>query len=105
MHNFSKYFLAEAAKKIMVSTFMRGNPYTVAHQGIADHVKQLSTDLDGDHQVILSGSHDNDRNPLSPEQKLRHAKIANPGVNITTATPAAPSLLRSEEHTSELQSH
>ena len=57
------------------------------------YVHKLSKDLDADHQVILSGSQDNQLNPLSPEQKLRHAKIANPGVNFTTATSEAPTLL------------
>ena len=91
--NFSNYFLAEAKSKTVVSTLIRANPYTIAHEGLVNHVHQLSKDLDADHQVILSGSHDNKLNPLSPEQKLRYAKLANPGVNVTTATPEAPTLL------------
>jgi len=93
MHNFNKYFLTEANKKIMVSTFVRQNPQTVAHQGLNNHVHQLATDLDANHEVILSHSQDNEKNPLSPEQKLRHARIANPGVNFSTSSPEAPSLL------------
>lgn len=90
MHNFSNYFLSEAKSKTIVATYMRANPFTIAHEGLTNNVVQRATDLDADHQVILSHSHDADKNPLSPEQKLRHAKIANPGANITNSTPEAP---------------
>lgn len=93
MHNFSKYFLVEADKTTAVATFMRANPFTVAHEGLANKVHELANNLDAQHHVILSHSTDNDKNPLTPEQKLRHARIANPGVNFSTSTPEAPSLL------------
>lgn len=93
MHNFSNYFLTETDNTTAVATYMRANPYTVAHEGLANKVQELAKDLDANHHVILSHSADNDKNPLFPEQKLRHAKIANPGVNFSTSTPDAPSLL------------
>lgn len=93
MRNFSNYFLTEANKKIKVGSFIRGNPWTVAHQGLANHVDQIATDLDADHEIILSHSQDSEKNPLTPEQKLRHARISNPSVNFSTSSPEAPSLL------------
>lgn len=93
MHNFSNYFLTETDNTTAVATYMRANPYTVAHEGLANKVQELAKDLDANHHVILSHSADNDKNPLLPEQKLRHARIANPGVNFSTSTPDAPSLL------------
>lgn len=91
--NFSNYFLLEADKTTHVMTFMRANPITIGHERVVNHVQQLAKDLDANHSVILSHSHDGDKNPLSPEQKLRHAKIAFPGVNVSTSSPEAPSLL------------
>lgn len=93
MHNFSNYFLAEADRTTHVMTFMRANPITIGHERVVNQVQQLAKDLDADHSVILSHSHDGDKNPLTPEQKLRHARIAFPGVNVRTSSPEAPSLL------------
>jgi hypothetical protein len=91
--NFSNYFLSEADNSTHVLTFMRANPITVGHERVVNQVQQLAKDFDADHSVILSHSHDGDKNPLTPEQKLRHARIAFPGVNVRTSSPEAPSLL------------
>lgn len=93
MHNFSNYFLAEADKSTHVLTFMRANPITIGHERVVNHVHQLAKDLDANHSVILSHSHDGDKNPLNAEQKLKHAKIAFPGVNVKTSSPESPSLM------------
>lgn len=93
MHNFSNYFLTEADNTTSFVTYIRSNPYTVAHEGLVNKLQELAKDHDAQHHVILSHSTDNDKNPLTPEQKLRHARIANPGVNFSTSTPDAPSLL------------
>lgn len=93
MLNFNNYFLTETDNTTAVATYMRANPYTIAHEGLANKVQELAKDLDANHHVILSHSTDNDKNPLTPEQKLRHARIANPGVNFSTSTEDAPSLL------------
>jgi len=74
-------------------TFMRANPPTIGHERVVNHVTDLAKGLDAGHSIVLSHSHDGDKNPLTPEQKLRHAKIAFPGANVSTSSPEAPSIL------------
>lgn len=93
-------FISEAVKnKTHVMTFMRANPPTIGHERVVNRVTDLAKDLDANHSVVLSHSFDGDKNPLTPEQKLRHAKLAFPGVNVTTSSPESPSLLH---HVSQL---
>jgi len=99
MLKFNNYFLTEADKTTHVTTFMRTNPMTIAHEGLVNHVRQLATDLDANHSIVLSHTHDGDKNPLTPEQKLRHAKIAFPGANVSTSSVDSPSLMH---HASKL---
>jgi hypothetical protein len=93
MHNFSNYFLVEADKTTHVTTFMRANPPTIGHERVVNHVMELANNLDAGHSIVLSHSHDGDKNPLTAEQKLRHAKLAFPGANVSTSSPESPSLL------------
>lgn len=99
MHKFSNYFLVEADKTTHVTTFMRANPPTIGHERVVNHVMQLANNLDAGHSIVLSHSHDGDKNPLTAEQKLRHAQLAFPGTNVSTSSPESPSLLH---HVSEL---
>lgn len=101
MQNFNNYFLAESDRTSHVTTFIRSNPPTIGHERVVDYVQQLAKDLDSDHSIVLSHSHDGDKNPLSPDQKLRHAKIAFPGANVKTSSEKAPSLMY---HLSDLHS-
>lgn len=65
----------------------RGQPVSRGHeQGINMAQK------DGDHEIIFSHTHD-DKNPLTPEQKVKHAKAAFPGANIKTSSKDEPSIL------------
>lgn len=88
-------FIAEAVAKdkTHVMTFMRANPPTIGHERVVNQVKQLATDLGGDHSVILSHTHDGQKNPLTAEQKLRHAQRAFPNTNVSTSSPESPSIL------------
>lgn len=93
MQKFNNYFLVEADKTTHVMTFMRANPPTIGHERVVNHVQHLAKDLDADHSIVLSHSHDGDKNPLTAEQKLRHAQLAFPGANVSTSSPEAPSLM------------
>jgi hypothetical protein len=93
MLKFNNYFLTEADNTTHVMTFMRANPPTIGHERVVNHVTDLAKGLDAGHSIVLSHSHDGDKNPLTPEQKLRHAKIAFPGANVSTSSPEAPSIL------------
>ena len=55
---------------------------------------ELAKQHGGVHNIVVSGSQDAKKNPLSGEQKVRHAKRAFPeGANVTAATKDAPTIL------------
>ncbi|CAB5221265.1 hypothetical protein UFOVP240_120 [uncultured Caudovirales phage] len=75
-----------------VMTFGRMNPPTAGHEKVVNKVHEVAKKHDGEHRVVLSGSHDTtdkekkaNKNPLSPESKGKHAKNAFPGTNIEVA--------------------
>jgi hypothetical protein len=76
-----------------VMTFMRANPPTAGHERVVDKVLSLAKDNDASHSVILSHSHDNEKNPLTPIQKLKHARRAFPNANVSTSSEEQPNLL------------
>ena len=80
--------------------FGRMNPPTAGHEKLVQHMHDTAKKFGGDHTLVLSGSQDTTpadkkkgKNPLSPEQKLKHAKNAFPGTNITVADKTKPTLL------------
>jgi hypothetical protein len=81
--------------------FGRMNPPTAGHEKLVNHMHDTAKKFGGGHTLVLSGSHDtkDGKNPLSPEQKLKHAKNAFPGTNIKVADKEHPTLLH---HASEL---
>lgn len=88
-------FLIEAArvKKTVVFSFGRMNPPTVGHQKLVDTVTRLAKQNHAHHEIVLSHSQDPAKNPLTAEQKVRHARAAFPGVNITAASKEEPTLI------------
>lgn len=74
-------------------TFGRGNPLHDMHAQLAQHVKNSAEAEGAGHSVILSGSSGDIKNPLTPEQKLKHAKRAMPGINVAVADKSSPTLL------------
>jgi len=75
--------------------FGRMNPPTAGHEKLVQHMHDTAKKFGGDHTLVLSGSHDtkDGKNPLSPEQKLKHAKNAFPGTNVVVADKNKPTLL------------
>lgn len=78
-----------------VISFGRMNPPTAGHEQVVNTLKDKAKEVGGDHTLILSHSHDtkDGKNPLSPEQKLKHARNAFPGTNIEVASKDKPTLL------------
>ena len=80
---------------------VRMNPPTPAHRLIVDTAKQAAADYDAPHHIILTRSHDvvkkkrgsAIRNPLTPEQKLKHVRRFFPDANVQLAHPSRPNLL------------
>ena len=75
-----------------VMTFGRMNPPTAGHEKVIDKVHEIAKKHNAEHRVVLSGSHDTTdkekkagKNPLSREDKEKHAKNAFPGTNVEVA--------------------
>lgn len=91
-------FLKESAKPIRqgVLAFGRMNPPTAGHEQVVNKVHEVADKVGGEHKLVLSGSHGtkDGKNPLTPEQKLKHAKRAFPNTNIEVADEKAPTVLQ-----------
>lgn len=76
-----------------VFAFGRMNPPTIGHAALVDKVKEVAKANNADHSIVLSHSQDPASNPLSPEQKLKHAKRFFPGANLSAATKEMPTFM------------
>lgn len=85
---------AEAPEKQHVFTFGRMNPPTIGHGVLIDKVKEVAKAKNADHTVVLSHTQNGKKNPLSIEQKMKHAQRMFPGTNFVAASKEAPTLLQ-----------
>lgn len=94
MKNFQEY-LTESSKELkpVVFAFGRMNPPTTGHAKLVDKVHELAKKHNAHHEVVLSHSNDPKKNPLSPEQKVKHARRFFPGTNITTSSKERPNFI------------
>lgn len=74
-------------------TWMRGNPIHKGHEAVINQVLSGARKDKGSHSVVMTGTQDAQKNPLSPSQKLKHARRAFPGVNVQIADRSSPTLL------------
>jgi hypothetical protein len=72
--------------------FGRGQPITKGHEQGIKKALENADKTKGTHSIVFSHSNDS-KNPLTPEQKLKHAKRAFPGANVSTSTPTRPNIL------------
>lgn len=77
-----------------VFAFGRMNPPTIGHGALVDKVKELAAAKKAGHSIVISHSQDPEKNPLSAEQKLKHAKRMFPSTNITAADDEAPTFIQ-----------
>jgi hypothetical protein len=75
-----------------VTAFMRTQPPTEGHRAVIDKVKNEAEKIGSNHSIVLSHTH-NTNNPLTAEQKLKHAKKAFPNTNIFTSSKENPTIL------------
>jgi len=73
-----------------VFAFGRMNPPSTGHAALVDKVKDLAKAKGSDHTIVLSHSQDPEKNPLSTEQKVKHAKRFFPNTNISAASKEEP---------------
>ena len=90
--NFKDY-LEEQKEKHAVLAFGRMNPPTTGHAKLVDKVKEVAKEVGGSHHIVLSHSQDTAKNPLSAEQKVKHAKRYFPDTNISTSDKQHPNFL------------
>ena len=86
-------FLHEQKEKHAVLAFGRMNPITVGHEKLVNTVKSIAQKVGGTAHIVVSHSQDSEKNPLSAAQKLKHAKRAFPGVNVSASDKDAPNFL------------
>jgi hypothetical protein len=95
-------FIIEAnikGSKPVVMAFGRMNPPTTGHAKLVNKVQDLAKKHNASHEVIVSHSQDQKKNPLTQEQKIKHVKRYFPGVNISGTSKEKPNFL---EHAKRL---
>jgi len=86
-------FLIEQKEKHAVMAFGRLNPPTIGHEKLVQKVQDVAKEVKGSAHLVVSHSQDPKKNPLSAEQKLKHAKRAFPGVNVSASDKESPNFL------------
>ena len=86
-------FLQEQKEKHAVMAFGRMNPVTVGHEKLVNKVQEVAKKVGGSAHIVVSHSQDPKKNPLTASQKVKHAKRAFPGVNVSASDPSAPNFL------------
>ena len=86
-------FITENKEKHAVMAFGRMNPPTTGHEVLVNKVKSVAKQVGGSHHIVLSHSQDAAKNPLTPAQKVKHAKRFFPDTNISVATKEEPNFL------------
>jgi hypothetical protein len=86
-------FLQEQKEKHAVMAFGRMNPITVGHEKLVNTVQDIAKKVGGSAHIVVSHSQDAKKNPLNAAQKLKHAKRAFPGVNVSASDKESPNFL------------
>ena len=73
--------------------FGRMNPITVGHEKLVNKVQDIAKKVGGSAHIVVSHTQDPKKNPLSSAQKLKHAKRAFPGVNVSASDSSSPNFL------------
>ena len=93
MLSFQSFLSESKEEKHGVLAFGRMNPPTTGHEKVINKVHDVAKEHNATHQVVLSHSHDAKKNPLTPSQKVQHAKNAFPGTNVKAASKESPTIL------------
>ena len=86
-------FLREQKEKHAVMAFGRMNPITSGHEKLVNTVQSIAKKVGGSAHIVVSHSQDAKKNPLSAEQKVKHASRAFPGVHVSSSDSEAPNFL------------
>ena len=79
----------------VVTSFGRMNPPTYhGHGAVVGKVAELAKEMKAPSFIALSRSQDPEKNPLTPEQKIKHAKRMFPGAVIELADQDTPTIIQ-----------
>ena len=95
-------YLTEAPEKHGVLAYGRMNPPTKGHEQVINKVMSAAKEYSAGHKVVLSHSHDTNKNPLPADVKVKHARNAFPGTHIEAATKEQPTILH---HAAAMHEH
>lgn len=73
--------------------FGRMNPPTTGHQKLVQKMHDVAAEKQGDVKLVVSHSHDSSKNPLTPEQKLKHVKTMFPNTPVESSSKEHPTFL------------
>ena len=90
---FKEFLIQESKDRHAVLAFGRLQPPTTGHEVLVNKVKEVAKQHNAEHHIVLSHSNDPKQNPLTAQQKVKHAKRFFPGTNITTSDKEHPNFL------------
>jgi len=90
---FKEFLIQESKDRHAVLAFGRLQPPTTGHEVLVNKVKEVAKQHNAEHHIVLSHSNDPKSNPLTPQQKVKHAKRFFPNTNIRTSDKEAPNFL------------
>ena len=93
MKTFSQFIAEEASKEHHVLAFGRMNPITSGHEALVKKIHSVAKEHGAGHTLVVSHSQDAKKNPLSPDDKVKHAKRAFPDTNIKASSKLKPTIL------------
>jgi len=70
----------------------RMNPIHAGHEMVMKAAAEAANRDNGNVSLVLTGTQDKTKNPLTPEQKLKHARRAFPGIDVSIADKSNPKI-------------
>lgn len=85
--------IGEAAEKTAVFAFGRMNPPTTGHEKLMHAVHREAQKHGAKGHVVTSHSHDNNKNPLPQDKKIKYLQKVHPHVHVHGSSKTHPTML------------
>ncbi len=85
--------IGEATDKTAVFTFGRMNPPTTGHEKLMHAVHKTAQAHGTKGHVVTSHSHDNNKNPLPQDKKIKYLQKVHPNVHVHGSSKQQPTML------------
>jgi hypothetical protein len=98
MFSFKELFEAKDAgghgsEKHHVTAFTRMNPPTTGHMQVISKLHAVAKEHGAEHSLVVSHSNDAKKNPLTPEQKIKHLNRYSPETKVSSSSKESPTIL------------